>query len=279
MFAARVRRSVELSEKTVPRQPIEGEPPAGKSVSEARMRNLTQNADSRIVDEDIEKRDHTSMPVLFRSQSASAVFDAPALPNTTPDPAIAPEPSPVAAPASGRNPTGVRIYLFALLIFVLLLLPSVRTVKIVGKSMEPTFQSGQVVVALRVYRLVSPLRVGDIVIARPTMGEVGGDEVIKRVFFIQNAEGNAPFPRFATVEGRKIGTLALFPDEFLGRKTARPGDVYLLGDNWQNSIDSRDYGPVSETEILGKVIFQRAANDAAWTTNETAQATTRTATQ
>ncbi len=32
------------------------------------------------------------------------------------------------------------------------------------------------------------------------------------------------------------------------------GKVYLLGDNWANSEDSRKYGPVSESDILGKIV-------------------------
>ena len=147
----------------------------------------------------------------------------------------------------------LRCSLFAVLAAALLLFPMLRTVKVVGESMDPTFKNGQIVLALRAYKKIAPLKIGDVVIAQPTLGESGGDEVIKRVFFIQNAQGNAPFPKFVVINGERIGTLALFPMEFIGKRVPKPGDIYLLGDNWQISVDSRDYGAVRNRIFLGRL--------------------------
>lgn len=123
---------------------------------------------------------------------------------------------------------------------------------VVGQSMLPTLKPGQSLTILKAWRLLSPLREGDIVVVGVKAGQKNRDEeVVKRVIFRQNATGTRRWPEILKTPTGTYPTAALFSRErFSGN--ARNG-IYLLGDNINNSTDSRDFGAVFESEIIGKV--------------------------
>ena len=83
-----------------------------------------------------------------------------------------------------------------------------------GTSMNPTLEDGEVVL---VDREASSINVGDIVVARQPIEQ--NSEVVKRV---------------ARINER--------------------GHYFLIGDNPDDSTDSRHYGPVTREYIKGKVV-------------------------
>jgi signal peptidase I len=116
-----------------------------------------------------------------------------------------------------------------------------------GGSMEPTFVNNQLVL---VDTDVSKLFLGDIVIA-----EVNGEKVIKRItglpgdFYVENLTDEHSY--------------VLIPKEFYSKtkinpkikivfKTIPPDFYFLEGDNPDKSIDSKVFGLVHKTDILGK---------------------------
>ena len=81
---------------------------------------------------------------------------------------------------------------------------------------------------------------------------------MKRVIFVQNDKGNAPWPHFvhnsrSAIYG-PIPTDYWFPEYVAGTAVVPAGSVMVMGDNTINSMDSRDFGPVSDSEIEGKVL-------------------------
>lgn len=140
--------------------------------------------------------------------------------------------------------------------FVLALLVQQFVVKpfaIPSPSMEPTLVEGDRVLVNRlVYHFRSPRR-GDIIVFHPP-GRPGSDPFIKRVvavggdtiavrdglLYINGVAQDEPFIKDHPIVGD-------FPE------TAIPqGYIWAMGDNRNNSGDSRVFGPVSEEAIMGE---------------------------
>lgn len=141
-----------------------------------------------------------------------------------------------------------------------------KPVRVVGTSMEPTLHNGSTVLVWKTARRFSPLRAGDIVVFRGPDGE----ELIKRVIFVQKPDGSARMPfQIWTPRGLIAEPLLMvnrhrlfFPDYIRQiydgkhhRKITRT--IYVMGDNTWGSEDSRVFGPVAPSAVLGKVILPR----------------------
>lgn len=143
-----------------------------------------------------------------------------------------------------------------LLALALVLRLNVRQGRISGPSMSPTYENGEtVLVWMSVPR--SSLKPGDVIIFRDN----NGDELIKRIAFIRPWESISPTGDFVTVNGaRHIPYPLMFGDYFWAvahGKIQMPipsRTIYVLGDNLFESDDSRHIGPISPSQILGKVI-------------------------
>jgi signal peptidase I len=123
-------------------------------------------------------------------------------------------------------------------------------------SMEPTIQIGDRVLVNRfVYRFTQPSR-GDIVVFEPWTA--GQPDLIKRIVAVGgDTIAMAGDGRF-TVNGRRIDEPYLTesnrrtqPGRLLPYKVPR-GTVFVMGDNRNNSGDSRFNGPVAVSAIVGK---------------------------
>ncbi len=102
--------------------------------------------------------------------------------------------------------------------------------KVAGQSMEPTFDDGQLIpVALGSYWF-SPPRSGDVVVVQDA--QQGKTRFTKR---IAGVPGDT-----VTVRGLPVQLAA---DQF-----------YVVGDNLPHSTDSRIFGPVDRSRIMGSVL-------------------------
>jgi signal peptidase I len=121
-----------------------------------------------------------------------------------------------------------------------------------GDSMAPTLRSGDVAV---VARLGAP-RVGQVVVLRDPQD---GSPVVKRVvalggqtveirdayLYVDGAEVDEPFVDHARVDG-----------VYFGPVTVPAGDVFVLGDSRDGSIDSRIFGAVPASAVTGPVLLR-----------------------
>ena len=101
--------------------------------------------------------------------------------------------------------------------------------RIVGGSMAPTLESGELVWVGRQAAASWAPRRGDLVAARPV--SCGGRAVVKRVVAL---------PRERMTWRDRHWELG--PEQF-----------FLLGDSPEQSIDSRQFGPVARAELIGPV--------------------------
>ncbi|MEO6867935.1 MAG: signal peptidase I [Gaiellales bacterium] len=136
-------------------------------------------------------------------------------------------------------------------------------------SMEPSLQHGDRILVKRSYasstQLASELNRGDVLVFRSP--RVGEPLVVKRVIGL-------PGERIQAVDGLiAINNRTTLVEKWLPQAQREPGsaaansvdidpvrladdEVYLLGDNRNNSIDSREFGPVKLDRVVGTVLVR-----------------------
>jgi signal peptidase I len=165
---------------------------------------------------------------------------------------------------------GVIIVLVAVLAAVLLREFVVQTFYIPSGSMEPTLQVGDRIVVNKLSYELHGVDRGDIVVfSRPPQENCGGPEVndlVKRVIGmpgdIVSVSGG-----YVYVDGRRLNETWL-PSPEQGTTSPGPsgtpysldrpyrvpgGDYFVMGDNRGDSCDSRWWGPIPHSLIVGKV--------------------------
>lgn len=137
--------------------------------------------------------------------------------------------------------------LFGFCVFALLVFLNFRLTVVRGDSMDPTYRDGQIVLALRLYRLLGGLKKGDVVIVR-----VDSDILIKRVAYLP---GETLSPR-ASLRFLSVRDYFDRPDnpQTSYQVKVPQGSIVVLGDNRQVSEDSRAFGPVRLSDVLGRVV-------------------------
>ncbi|MFN8138519.1 MAG: signal peptidase I [Fimbriimonadales bacterium] len=130
------------------------------------------------------------------------------------------------------------VVLLLVLLFLVFFYQNFQTVQVSGESMLPTFHNGQRILICKALWLVGPLQKRDIVVIK---GEAAGEYIVKRVAYLEGDEVdyvNQPSNW----------------DASQGKFVVPNGTVYVLGDNEEVSEDSRIFGPVSLSRVVGKVL-------------------------
>lgn len=121
--------------------------------------------------------------------------------------------------------------------------------------MEPNYTNGM---ALRVssllYRFRSPAR-GDVVVFR-TSGTSRFE--LKRIIALGEEEISWTKGGTMEIDGKpyeeQYARIVDIPGDEFTKILLTRGQFFLLGDNRLHSRDSRDYGPIVSSEIIGKVL-------------------------
>lgn len=134
--------------------------------------------------------------------------------------------------------TGFGVVMLVVLAFVVVFFLNVKTIQVSGSSMLNTFKNGDRVFASKAYWMIGPIKKKDIVVIRDD-GPTG--YIIKRVAYMAGeAVDWKDKPESAPLDGTKFVVPA--------------GHVFVLGDNRNESEDSRKFGPVAMSDILWKVV-------------------------
>lgn len=123
-----------------------------------------------------------------------------------------------------------------------------------GNSMEPTLQEGDLVGYLRI---VPSYKRGDIVSVRMP----AGDYYVKRVIAV-GPDTIDIFGGSVYVNGERLEEPYLYEEvtrysqeKFSYPLTLKEGQLFVMGDNRQVSVDSRTFGPIASTQVRGRVLL------------------------
>jgi signal peptidase I len=119
-----------------------------------------------------------------------------------------------------------KTFIFSFLIILAFL--NFKIVKIQGNSMYPVLESNSFALADKYLHKLFTVQKEDILLL-----EVGGKEVVKKI---------VGFPGERIVVENKI--VKLENDE-----------IFVMGENLPESIDSREYGPIKISNIIGKIVL------------------------
>ncbi len=159
----------------------------------------------------------------------------------------------------------IETLLFSFLTIILLFTFVLRTSEVNGPSMYPTFvgrddsigQSGDLLIYLS---CVTKFDNGDVVVVD---SEAFGEPIIKRVIATPGQTISIDYETGAVyVDGVEIDEPYINEPTYTGSMyieypiTLDEGEYFIMGDNRNQSSDSRFVGPVDEEEIFGKVIFR-----------------------
>lgn len=144
--------------------------------------------------------------------------------------------------------------LFVAAIFALITVIWVPVYQITGKSMEPTLEQGQIVVALR----TPNIGMGDIVAIY-----YENQILIKRVIGMSGDQIMLDEKGFLSVNGilldeKYLSNIVRMTTDLTYPYIVPDGQYFVMGDNREKSIDSRmsQFSCITEDKIAGKLFFR-----------------------
>jgi signal peptidase I len=182
--------------------------------------------------------------------------------------APAPADAPGAAGGPGKSKASRRtrwllewgaVLLVAVGVAVVLRTFVVQTFYIPSGSMEPTLMIGDRIVVDKLAYHLHPVHRGDIVVFSRPPNEVAGPDItdlVKRVIglpgeTVSGQNGHVDINGKPLAESwlpRGVATAPFAPI------TVPQGDYFVMGDNRGDSLDSRSFGPISGSLIVGHVV-------------------------
>lgn len=147
-------------------------------------------------------------------------------------------------------------YVIVVVIVVLIRTFIITPAVVDGVSMKPNLQDNDIILLNKLDYRLDKINRFDVVVVN-----WNGEKLVKRVVglpgeHIEFKDNNLYIDGLVEIERYKHGSTANFNLHSIGYLTL-PGDKYfVVGDNRNNSVDSRIIGPVDKKNILGKVTYR-----------------------
>ncbi|TRZ52060.1 signal peptidase I [bacterium] len=156
----------------------------------------------------------------------------------------------------------VEAFVISASVFVVVYLFLMQPHQVKGNSMFPTFNDKEYLLTDKITYKRSDPSYGDVIVFKAPTNE--NFDFIKRVIALPGqtvmVKGGHVY-----IDGKKLNENYLSSDivtnagQFLleGESyVVQPGEIMAFGDNREHSSDSRDWGPVPEQNIVGRVFFR-----------------------
>ena len=122
-----------------------------------------------------------------------------------------------------------------------------------GDSMLPTLKNGEMTAYIRI---VPEYKKGDIVSVRMPSGEYYVKRVIAVEGDVVDIKDGKVFINGEELEESYVQGITEVPEKGISVPyTVEAGKVFVMGDNRENSVDSRTFGAVLIKEVQGKLLF------------------------
>jgi signal peptidase I len=156
----------------------------------------------------------------------------------------------------------------AILLFLVINIISAR-VRVDGYSMRPTLDDGEFVLVGRLANLFGGYHHGDIIVFRPPMYPEAGlfrrllglpnisddyEDYIKRVIGLPGETVKIENGKVSINGVPLIEPYTAAPPDYSGEWTVPAGELFVLGDNRNNSADSHAWGFLPINNVLGKAL-------------------------
>jgi signal peptidase I len=183
-----------------------------------------------------------------------------------------PQPAPEVVPAWQEWKRFLREILetvgLAVILFLVINLISAR-VRVEGFSMTPTLENGEYVLISRLAYKLGDYKRGDIIVFRPPMypdasfwqrlfGLPGFDDkyedYIKRIVGLPGENVRIADGKVYINDVQLIEPYISAPTNYSNNWTVPDGQLFVLGDNRNNSADSHAWGFLPEENVLGKAV-------------------------
>lgn len=156
----------------------------------------------------------------------------------------------------------VEAFVISASVFVVVYLFLMQPHQVKGSSMLPTFKDKEYLLTDKITYKRSEPNYGDVIVFKAPVNE--NFDFIKRVIALPGQtvmikKGNVYIDDKILDEFYLPSDVSTAPGQFLleGESyVVQPGEVMAFGDNRDHSSDSRDWGPVPEQNIVGRVFFR-----------------------
>jgi signal peptidase I len=147
-------------------------------------------------------------------------------------------------------------------LFIVIYLFILQPNQVKGASMEPTFQSGDYIITSKITYKFKKMERGDVVVFNSPKNP--NIEYIKRIIGL-------PGDKVMVKDGEVYVNDQILPETYISAKTnlweggfLKEGEpivvpenyVFVMGDNRLRSSDSREFGPVPISSIVGTVVYR-----------------------
>jgi signal peptidase I len=162
------------------------------------------------------------------------------------------------------------VIVFAVIVAICLRTFVVQAFFVPSASMEPTLQVGDRILVVKAGWLAGSMDRGNIVVFRHPAGvdgdcwiEPGIQDLVKRVIGLpgETISSGGPSGNTVFINGKALsepGWYAIPGLEVGGKPITKtkipPGDYFVMGDNRSDSCDSRYFGVIQGSSIVGKVV-------------------------